>query len=60
MRIDTEEILLPVAMVTSVCVFRNWGDPYGVGTQLLDVVELLRDALERPSAVVAKVRPTPT
>ena len=45
----------PVAVVASVEIVDNWGDPDSSETHVFDVVEVLGDSFEGTAAVVAQV-----
>ena len=54
--VDLANVLLPVAMVTIVCLSGDGRDPDGVCPETLDVVQLPGDAREGAIAVGAEVR----
>ena len=54
-RVDLCDILLPVAMVTSIRLLRNRGDPDCIHPQSLDVIQLVADAPKRASTVVTEI-----
>ena len=54
-RVYLVNVLLPVAVVAIVSLCRDGGDPYGVGSEALDVVQLPNDSVKRPSAVGVQI-----
>ena len=55
MSVYLSDVLLPVAMVTPICLLGYGRYPDSIHPQALDVVQLAQDALEGPSTVTLQV-----